>query len=257
MAFRAQSRIAAAATIGLAALYLAVFMLTGGNWFDAARAALCNAVPTIGLGWLVAARIAPLLWPVRGAAAMGGTLVTLTLYALVSYAGALLLLALTGGERTDGGLWIRYFTGPAFIWQSLQGLAYGLIALLTGWLTLALHPATLPVMSAEPLGRLLIRTDRGIVPVDGRDIIRIAGADDYCELILPGARHLARMTMAECETLLANEPMVRAHRSHIINLRHLESAEPAGDGRLTLTMRNGDQVVTSRAGARAIRVQSG
>jgi hypothetical protein len=259
MSFARQARLAAMATLGLAMLYLAIFALAGSNdWPGALRAALCNALPAIGLGWLVAARIAPLLWPVRGWAVALGVAATLIGYALISYALTLMLLAITGGDTGSGGLWIRYFTGPAFIWQSFQGLAYGLIAFLIGWLAEAQHAASAASPpGADPLGRLLIRTDRGIVPVDGSDVIRIVAADDYCELILPGARHLARMSMAQCEMLLASEPIVRVHRSHIISLRHLASAEPAGDGRLTLTMTNGDQLMTSRAGARLIRERSG
>jgi DNA-binding LytR/AlgR family response regulator len=65
------------------------------------------------------------------------------------------------------------------------------------------------------------------------------------------------MTLGECETLLANQPLVRLHRSHIISLRHLVNAEPAGDGRLQVTLSNGDQLVSSRAGVRALRNPNG
>jgi hypothetical protein len=242
----AQARGAVWALGGLTILYVVVFLLTGGTVFDSARAALCNAIPAVGFGWLVAARIAPSLWPLIG-------------FALISYIATLVLLALSGGASTETGLLIRYFTGPAFVWQSFQGLAYGLIALLTGWLGLAAQ-ASGPAETAaggRTLGRLLIRTDVGIVPIDGDDVVRISGADDYCELVLPHGRHLARMTLGECEGLLADQPLVRLHRSHIISLRHLISAEPAGDGRLQVTLSNGDQVISSRAGARALRERSG
>jgi two-component system, LytTR family, response regulator len=255
----AQARGAVWALGGLTILYVVVFLLTGGTVFDSARAALCNAIPAVGFGWLVAARIAPSLWPIGSAAKIFGIAATLIGFALISYIATLVLLALSGGASTETGLLIRYFTGPAFVWQSFQGLAYGLIALLTGWLGLAAQ-ASGPAETAaggRPLGRLLIRTDVGIVPIDGDDVVRISGADDYCELVLPHGRHLARMTLGECEGLLADQPLVRLHRSHIISLRHLISAEPAGDGRLQVTLSNGDQVISSRAGARALREQSG
>lgn len=257
MAFRTQIGIAVAATAALATLYIAVFMLTGGNWIDSVRAALCNAVPTVGFGWLVTTRIAPLLWPVRSTAVLSGIVATLLLYAIISYVAALILLALTGGDKSAGGLMIRYFTGPAFVWQSFQGLAYGSIALLLGWLAITTAPQHSAPSVPTPLGRILIRTDQGIVPIEAEDIIRIAGADDYTEIILSTARHLARMTMAECETLLASEPILRVHRSHIINLKKLVHAEPTGDGRLTLMLSNGDSVTSSRAGARALRQKAG
>jgi hypothetical protein len=258
MAFRTQLLVALLSISTLALLYLLVFLVAdGSDFFGATRAAVCNAVPIICFGWLVAARIAPLLWPPLRWPRACGVLVSLAAYSVTTYIATLLLLSLTGGEQGEGRLIITYFSGPAFVWQSFQGLAYGAIALLVGWLVALERPTDDNGPAREPLGRLLVRTDQGIVPIDGSTIIRIAAADDYCEIILPGARHLARMTMGECETLLANEPIIRVHRSHLINLRHLASAEPAGDGRLTLVMANGDTVTSSRAGARAIRGHSG
>ncbi len=258
----------AAATAALCALYSVVFSLSDGAWsYGAVRAAVCNALPAMLIGWLVAGRIAPIFWPVRGLAALPGIVLTLVSYALATYVATIMLLALTGetGREGQAGLFIRYFTGPAFVWQSFQGLAYGLIALLFGWLVQSerLRQETqvprieISAPPPAPLGRLLLRTEAGIVPVEADSIIRIAAADDYCEIILPAACHLARMSMAECERLLANEPMLRVHRSHLVNLRCLISAEPTGDGRLQLTMSNGDQLISSRAGARLIREQSG
>jgi two-component system, LytTR family, response regulator len=256
---------AVAAIAALAGLYILVFTLAdGGLSVRSVWSAFANAVPAVLIGWLVANRIAPALWPVRSPGTIAGITATLIAYALVTYVLTIVLLALfwDNGAR-EGGLFIRYFTGPAFIWQSFQGLAYGGIALLSGWL---LHIERLRREAEQnfgapappaPLGRLLLRTEAGIVPVEADAIIRIAAADDYCEVILTNARHLARINMGECERLLANEPMIRAHRSHLINLRCLVSAEPTGDGRLQLTLSNGDQLTTSRAGARLIREQSG
>jgi hypothetical protein len=255
-----------AAIAGLAALYTLVFTLTDGGFSgQSVLSAFANAVPAVLMGWLVAVRIAPALWPACSFTTVIGIGITIIAYALVAYLLTIVLLALLGGGTTrEGGLFVRYFTGPAFIWQSFQGLAYGLIALLTGWLLVsersrqeAERRNAEPAPPRVPLGRLLLRTEAGIVPVEADAIIRIAAADDYCEVILATARYLARMSVAECERLLANEPMVRAHRSHLINLRSLVSAEPTGDGRMQLTLSNGDQLVTSRTGARLIREQSG
>jgi hypothetical protein len=146
--FAAQARWAALAAAALTALYLTVFLLTGGGLLDSARAALCNALPSIGFGWLIAARIAPLLWPVRSWTAGGAIAAVLIIYALISYIMTLVLLAMTGGASTQGGLLIRYFTGPAFVWQSFQGLAYGLIALLAGWLATLSGSAALMIIAS-------------------------------------------------------------------------------------------------------------
>jgi hypothetical protein len=259
---RRQLAIVSATFAALVGLYALVFALSD-NEFNGQSiwSAVANAGPAVLIGWLIATRIAPALWPVRHAAAIFGIVATLIAYAVISYVLTIVLLALGGGGNSgEGGLFIRYFTGPAFIWQSFQGLAYGLISLLTGWLLhseqlrLAVVPDT--AMPA-PLGRLLLRTEAGIVPVEAAEILRIAAADDYCEVVLATVRHLARMSLSECERLLANEPILRVHRSHLINLRHMASAEPTGDGRLQLTLNNGDRLTTSRAGARLIRDHCG
>ena len=262
-----QAKWAAAAAATLTLCYVAVFALADrGPWQPIVIAALANAAPAVLIGWLVAARIAPIMWPPRGLATIGGVLATLIGYALATYVTTIILLALAnGGDTRSGGLFIQYFTGPAFVWQSFQGLAYGLIALLIGWTLLsaqavadALSQAAMAgSVTPAPLGRLLLRTDQGIVPVEAEDVIRIHAADDYCEVILSAVRHLARMSMGDCKRLLANEPMLRVHRSHIVNLRQLVNAETTGDGRLQLTLSNGDRVTTSRAGARLIREHSG
>jgi LytTr DNA-binding domain len=249
----------------LTALYLLVFQLTDdAPILSHLLAAMANAVPVVLAGWAMAAWVAPMCWPVSGWRRWLTVALALPGYALLIYIATIVLLAVFGGDSArTGGLFISYFQGPAFVWQCLQGLAYGIISLLSGWLLLSERmrlAAAAPIDSAAapaPLGRLLLRTEAGIVPVEADAIIRIAAADDYCEVVLATARHLARMSISECERLLANEPMVRIHRSHLINLRCLVSAEPTGDGRLQLTLSNGDQLTTSRTGARLIREQSG
>ena len=236
---------------------------------DALGAALANAVPAVLLGWLVAMAIVPLTLPLPRRLRYLVHAVIIAGYALATYVTTIVILATIGGNAAPGGdgIIVRYFSGRAFIWQVFQGLAYGSVAILAGLLVDAdrrrraaetamadVHPGR---AAPAPLGRLLLRTDEGIVPVEAADIIRIEGADDYSEVVLTNRRLLARLRMNECEALLANEPMLRAHRSHIINLRQLVSAEPAGNGRLQMLMRNGDIVVSSRGGAQAFRARSG
>jgi DNA-binding LytR/AlgR family response regulator len=108
---------------------------------------------------------------------------------------------------------------------------------------------------AEPKNprRWLLKTTDGIIPVDPTDIIRIEAAGEYSRLILPGLSIMSRIGIRECEERLASNSFLRAHRSHLVQNDAIVRAEPAGNGRLQLTLRNGDQVITSREGARLVR----
>ena len=259
-------------TATLTALYALVFVLTErAPPMEMAGWALANAVPAALLGWLIALAIVPMTLGLRPPSRLLAWLTIVVCHAMATYVATIILLAVLGDNTAPlaggDGLIVRYFTGRAFVWQVFQGLAYGLVALLAGLLIEAerrrgVADSLLALRASAPtpvaaMGRLLIRTDDGIVPIDAADIIRIEGADDYSEVILPTRRLLARMRMSECESLLANEPMLRVHRSHIVNLSHLVGAEPAGNGRLQLHMHNGDIVMSSRAGAQALRAQTG
>ncbi len=262
------AHVAAGVILALAALYLAVFRLTGSeaSWLRDTLLALANAAPAVLLGWAVAAAAVPsgmtLAMPWRVAV----WIAIVALYAIATYLVTVLLLALLGDVGAEG-VFVRFFTGPALTWQLFQGVAYGVVALLTGLLqqarretalTLARGAAAMAAASASaaPPDRWLIRTDEGIVPVEPESIIHIRAADDYCELILPVGRHLARMTIGDCENRLSAHGFMRVHRSHLVNLARLVSAESAGNGRLQLLLSNGDRVVTSRAGAQGVRARA-
>lgn len=177
-------------------------------------------------------------------------------YALAIYLITTMLLALQRGFSEEG-LFLQFFRGPAFFWQVFQGLAYYAIALLAGYLRLyrerAAQLAAVPASPAAKIDQMLLRTDAGIVTVAVEDILHIVAADDYCEIVLSNNRHLARIGMTECEKRLAGHGFLRIHRSHIVNLGQMVSAEPAGNGRLQILMPNGDRILTSRAGTQALR----
>ena len=60
-------------------------------------------------------------------------------------------------------------------------------------------------------------------------------------------------TLGEMEETLDPAVFVRIHRSRIVNLDHVDRAEPAGGGRLLLHMDNGEVVSTSRGGAQELK----
>jgi hypothetical protein len=183
----------------------------------------------------------------------------LALAALFSLSWLWLLTILAGLFSGEGPTNFRVaplLLGEAQAWQLLQGTAlYAVVALLTA---LDVRPPATGLVLLDDLGdakatRFLVREGEEVVPVAVSSIVSITGADDYSELVTTAGNRLVQTRLAAFEQLLDPVRFIRAHRSAIVNLDHLERADPAGGGRLTLHMAAGPAVPASRAGARLLR----
>lgn len=77
------------------------------------------------------------------------------------------------------------------------------------------------------------------------DIVRVEADNSYSTLVLNTGRSvIISKGIREFEPLLTVHPLVRVHRSHIINLSHLQSYSGTEGGWVLLT--NGEQVPVSR-----------
>ncbi len=242
-------------------LYFTVFLITDtvATPINLFIAAICNAVPQVLLAIPLVDRLAPRLAGRKLGAALPVGAAAITLYALVAYCSVIFLLALTQQISTEGII-VRFFRGQALPWQMFQGMAYGSIALMAGlWIDARVRLKRLeqrPSREATPPLRWLVKTQDGIVPVDPLEIVRIEAAGEYSLLSLPGSVIMSRIGMGECEQRLSGLPFLRVHRSHLVNSDAITRAEPAGNGRLQLNLNNGDQIVTSRDGARLVRANA-
>jgi two-component system LytT family response regulator len=104
----------------------------------------------------------------------------------------------------------------------------------------------------NPLDWLFIREHGRVTPIDVNEIIRFEGRDDYVAVHTAGRRRLASLKMADLEQLLPAS-FVRIHRSHIVNLAHVESFLPDEGGRYQVLLRDGTTVAVSRARSQWIR----
>ena len=238
--------------------YAFVFLGTrGGSPGRAAVDSLCNVLPLSLLAVAVRAILkgevmrhttwAQSLW--HAALAIG--------FSFTWYATLLLLLAL-GDDLRGAGFHISGFGGPALTWQAFQGLLlYATIAAVCYALRGGREAASVTIVQEQPrplpLTRYLIRNDDELTPVDVDDIVSIAGAQDYSEVVTRDGMHLVRLSLAEFETRLDPARFVRVHRSAIVNLHRLNRTEPAGSGRLLAHMDNGDVIKVSRSGMQALR----
>jgi len=106
---------------------------------------------------------------------------------------------------------------------------------------------------SEHLERLFVRSAGSIVPVDTRDVRRLEASGDYVEVHVEDASYLVSLTMAEFESRLDPERFLRVHRSHIVNLDHVERVEEHDRRRLRVVLDDGSAVVASRSGSRELR----
>lgn len=239
--------------------YSATLSVAHNQWFlDALPAGAANTVPTLIFGaaayWIVTNFVVGKAPAVQAVAHLlvGATFAVLTYWLL------LVMLGLVNGLSTTQ-FEVRPLISRAMAWQLLQNVTtYAIVALLAHHrsqhrkaLALVADDKAVP----DPLSRYFIRSRNGeeILPVDVDAIISISGAGDYAEVATEAGRHLVRMSLGKFEQVLDPVRFARVHRSRIVNLHRVTLAEPAGDGRLLVHLSNGEGIVTSRAGATALR----
>jgi hypothetical protein len=215
---------------------------------------LINVVTAYLLGLLVRGRLTRAVSRLPTAVQVLTHSALACIYSLLWYVSTISLLGWRDGSLASGAS-VTPFRGLAFIWQCLQGLAlYALAAALAvvAEMRLAPRPSAPPSAPEPAASRLLIRDRDEIRAIELDEIILVAAADDYAEIVTSTARHLARKSLSDFEAELPSS-FVRVHRSTLINLDRLVRAEPAGAGRMTLHLSGGQTVVASRAGARLLR----
>lgn len=104
-----------------------------------------------------------------------------------------------------------------------------------------------------PLRRLFARTRDGIVPIDVRSIRRIQAAGDYVEVFTESGRHLLHTALSELALRLDPETFCQVHRSHVVNLDAVERLVPYDPRRLLVRLRDGTEIVASRAASERLR----
>jgi DNA-binding LytR/AlgR family response regulator len=89
-----------------------------------------------------------------------------------------------------------------------------------------------------------------MIPV--ASVVAIHGDDDYSNIEgIDGRRHLHKKTLTALECVLPPE-FRRVHRSHIVNLQHVDRLLTLEGGARVIQLKNGTRVPVSRAGAKAL-----
>ena len=101
---------------------------------------------------------------------------------------------------------------------------------------------------ASETNRITLKCGGRTIFLDAASIDYAKAAGNYVEIVAGGKTHLARITMAALEEQLAGAgaPIVRTHRSWLVNRSKIAEIIPAGDGDVTVRLKSGEEAPGSR-----------
>lgn len=109
------------------------------------------------------------------------------------------------------------------------------------------------LLGSEPIERLFVK-DRGrIVPLAAAKITRFEARDDYVAVHVGARSYLMHVTLGELERRLDPGRFLRIHRTHVVNLDHVQAMEPYDTTRLMVQMRDGTKIMASRSRSKELR----
>lgn len=113
--------------------------------------------------------------------------------------------------------------------------------------------ARLPAALARPMTRLFARDRDAIVPIEVRGIQHLRASGDYVEIVGAAGRHLLRIPLTELMAALDPDQFRQVHRSYAVNLDAIERLLPFDSRRLLVRLRDGTEILASRAASEALR----
>lgn len=244
----------ASGTTILLAIYTLIFAVTGSPLGSSVLFAIANVGSLSALALVAHALLRAFVLSLTVERQIAVHAIAAPVFALTWYSLAVVLLAFFEG-LWSGNYSLQGFSGPAFVWQTFQGLIlYALVAAICYAIQGGRKATPANIVEHGPkFDRYLVRDGEGMSPIAVGAIVTITGAQDYSEVCTNNGRHLVRLSLSEFEQRLDNSLFLRVHRSAIINFSRLEHAEPAGGGRMLAHMDNGDMVQVSRSGAALLR----
>jgi two-component system LytT family response regulator len=91
------------------------------------------------------------------------------------------------------------------------------------------------------------------VPIPVDSIRRIQASGDYSEVHCSSGTFLLHVSLGELLARLDPERFSRVHRSHVVNIDALEYLRDYDDRRLLVRLKDGTEIVASRAASQDLR----
>ena len=100
----------------------------------------------------------------------------------------------------------------------------------------------------DTLDRMVVKTGNKIQILSLKQIHHFEAQDDYVAIHSDQGKFLKLMRMKALENGLPTDDFVRIHRSHIVNVKHIEKLELYEKDSYILYLKNGQQLPVSRSG---------
>jgi len=111
--------------------------------------------------------------------------------------------------------------------------------------------------SIDQVERLFVKTGTKIDVVPVETIVKIEAQDDYVEIHTADRKYLKNDTMNYLEKVLPVKTFLRVHRSHIINLNHINKIEKYGKESYMVILKDGSTVNVSKSRIKELKNQLG
>ncbi len=108
-------------------------------------------------------------------------------------------------------------------------------------------------LGGQPLRRLFARTGDRAVPVPVESIVHVKACGDYSEVHCGAETFLLHVSLGDLLGRLDPERFCRVHRSHVVNIDAVSFLRDYGDRRLLVGLRDGTEIVASRAASQELR----
>ncbi|WP_409303379.1 LytR/AlgR family response regulator transcription factor [Peribacillus sp. SCS-155] len=100
--------------------------------------------------------------------------------------------------------------------------------------------------ASQQTGKLAIMADERIVLIDKQSIVYITAVEGRTLIKTMDAEYRISETLTWIEKKLSDAPLIRVHRSYLVNLDHISEIEPWFNSTYNLIMKDGSKVPVSR-----------
>ena len=90
-----------------------------------------------------------------------------------------------------------------------------------------------------------------IIPID--EVVRLEADDDYVKVYSQQGNFMKKQTLKNFEDSLSSDHFVRVHRSHLVNIMHIERIDPYEKNAHVALLKGGERIPVSRSGYQRVK----
>jgi two-component system LytT family response regulator len=107
--------------------------------------------------------------------------------------------------------------------------------------------------SSQPSDRVVIKDGAKIRIIPIPEVIRLEADDDYVKVYSAQGNFMKKQTLKNFEEGLSADHFVRVHRSHLVNIMHIERIDPYEKNAHVALLKNGERIPVSRSGYQRVK----